>query len=151
MEISLLENLEEIVIQKGSMQESIPSQIFRMPSLEHIDLDRNELSGTIEVNGESSVQKLDINFNNFTGSIDFLTSFPNITVAFLDNNNFDGTIPSSLGNLTNLYALTLHGNSLNGIMPESICKLRTEHNLKYLMADCNDVFQCSCCTHCTPW
>ena len=102
MEISLLENLEEIVFQKGSMQESIPSQIFRMPSLEHIDLDRNELSGTIEVNGESSVQKLDINFNNFTGSIDFLTSFPNITVAFLDNNNFDGTIPSSLGNLTNL-------------------------------------------------
>jgi len=150
VELSLLEHLEEIIIQKGSMKGSLPINMFTVPSLKHIDLDKNELSGIIEVDGESSVQRLDINFNKFSGSIDFLTSFPNITEAHLDNNSFNGTIPASLGDLTNLHILTLHRNSLSGTMPESICNLRTNHNLKYLMADC-DVVECHCCTHCTPY
>jgi Leucine-rich repeat (LRR) protein len=102
VELSLLEHLEEIIIQKGSMKGSLPINMFTVPSLKHIDLDKNELSGIIEVDGESSVQRLDINFNKFSGSIDFLTSFPNITEAHLDNNSFNGTIPASLGDLTNL-------------------------------------------------
>eukprot|EP00979_Chaetoceros_neogracilis_P011840 scaffold3003_cov267-Chaetoceros_neogracile.AAC.5 len=91
-----------IAIKHSSMKGSLPINMFTVPSLKHIDLDKNELSGIIEVDGESSVQRLDINFNKFSGSIDFLTSFPNITEAHLDNNSFNGTIPASLGDLTNL-------------------------------------------------
>jgi hypothetical protein len=50
--------------------------------------------------------------------------------------------------------LTLHENSLSGTMPESVCDLRRNYNLKYLMADCkgpNPKVVCDCCTHCSPY
>lgn len=153
-ELSMLKNLRQILVKKGEITGGIPPAIFELPSLIRLDLDKQDMSGIIEVNNESALQRLDINFNNFTGSIDFLTSFPNIIEAHLDNNNFSGEIPDALGQLKNLHILTLHGNLFKGTMPQSICDLRRNHNLKYLMADCDGpspkVF-CECCTHCNPY
>ena len=67
-----------------------------------IDLDKNAMSGPIAQVNNGSLRRLDINFNEFTGDIGFLTSFPNLSFAQLDNNQFTGTIPESLGTLTNL-------------------------------------------------
>jgi hypothetical protein len=101
-ELSLLKHLGDISIQRGSVEGTIPPNVFKIPNLKQVDLDKNVMSGTIEVHEKSSVQRLDINFNQFSGSIDFLTLFPNITEAHLDNNMFTGSIPESLGDLTNL-------------------------------------------------
>ena len=102
-----MEEVESIVMQKGTLIEEIPSSVFGVQTLKQVDLDKNTMGGIISTDVESSVERLDINFNNFSGSIDFLTSFPNLVEAQLDNNNFHGTIPASLGQLTNLrkYAL----------------------------------------------
>lgn len=170
------------------MTGSIPTAILEIPGIKQIDFDMNEMSGTIPVVNNTSLERLDINFNNLTGGVDFLQSFPNLVYAQLDNNEFTGTIPESLGTLTNLSklqiktscvvlplqphvfhlltitskhlylwreteALTLHGNSLTGSMPESICKLY-DHNLIYLMADCDGdkpKVSCPCCSHCNPY
>jgi Leucine-rich repeat (LRR) protein len=41
----------------------------------------------------------------------------------LANNNLEGTIPSSLGSLTNLYHMNLNNNSLEGTIPSSLGSL----------------------------
>ena len=42
---------------------------------------------------------------------------------FLDSNELTGELPDAIGNLTNLYALSLYSNQLSGIIPDSICNL----------------------------
>ena len=100
-----LAGIESIVLQQGSMTGSIPTAILEMPRIKQIDFDMNEMSGTIPVVNNTSLERLDINFNNFTGGVDFLESFPNLVYAQLDNNQFTGTIPESLGTLTHLSKL----------------------------------------------
>ena len=60
------------------------------------------MSGVITPVVNNTLERLDINFNEFSGSIDFLTAFPNLVEAHLDNNMFNGTIPSELGQLSSL-------------------------------------------------
>lgn len=98
----MLVELRHVLVKKGELVGTIPPTIFKLSSLKRLDLDKNEMSGIIQVDFESDLQRLDINFNKFSGSIDFLTSFPNITEAHLDNNNFSGEIPAALGQLKNL-------------------------------------------------
>lgn len=152
-EVSLFDTMDSLVIANGQLTGGLPSSIFKMQNLKQLDLDKNAMDGELIIDGEGSIERLDINFNNFSGSIDFLASFPNLVEAQLDNNMFDGTIPDNLGSLTNLRILTLHGNALTGTMPQSVCDLK-DHKLKYLMADCdgsNPKVVCPCCTHCNPY
>lgn len=153
-ELSLFEDMENLVIQNSQLTGRIPPSIFELQHLQQIDLDKNAMSGVITPVVNNTLERLDINFNEFSGSIDFLTAFPNLVEAHLDNNMFNGTIPSELGQLSSLHILTLHENSLSGTMPESVCDLRRNYNLKYLMADCkgpNPKVVCDCCTHCSPY
>ncbi|KAF2308215.1 hypothetical protein GH714_037004 [Hevea brasiliensis] len=54
--------------------------------------------------------------------VDGLSECSNNTLEELDlqNNNFNGQIPESLGNLTRLRSLDLSGNSFSGLIPSSI-------------------------------
>jgi Leucine-rich repeat (LRR) protein len=147
-------------MKKGKLSGTIPSSLWTLPKLERIDLDQNSLTGSLpsfnHTQNMTSLKRLDVNFNQLTGSIDPLLFMPNIQVAMLDNNALSGTIPSGIGSLTQLRALTLHGNNLHGTMPESVCQLRKFNggNLDYLMADCDGKVpkvNCSCCSHCNPY
>jgi len=46
----------------------------------------------------------------------------------LSSNDLTGSIPSEIGNLTNLYYLWLTNNQLTGEVPESICDLNVDFN-----------------------
>ena len=125
--------------------------IFQVQNLKEIYLGNNEMTGTISVDEESSVERIEINSNEFSGSIDFLSNFPNLKEARLDNNAFRGEIPSTLGQMVHLRVLMLGGNLLTGSMPDEICNLREYHELKYLEVDCggsNPKIECDCCTSC---
>ena len=61
---------------------------------------------------------------NLTGSIPSeIGNLTNLTSLLLFNNQLTGSIPSEIGNLTNLNYLKLQNNGLTGIIPESICDL----------------------------
>ena len=52
--------------------------------------------------------------------------------ANLSTNNLTGSIPSIIGNLTNIINLQLNNNQLSGIIPEEICNSTKSHTAKFL-------------------
>jgi hypothetical protein len=81
----------------------------------------NKLEGTIPSNILASMTKLTnlvLANNNFKGTIpSSLGSLTELNALFLSNSNLEGTIPSSLGSLTKLTNLWLDGNYLTGLVP----------------------------------
>ncbi|KAG5581747.1 hypothetical protein H5410_052374 [Solanum commersonii] len=96
--------------------------------------DKNQiLSGTIS----PSLSKLKMltsisltNLKNLVGTPNFLLSFPNIQIVYLENNKLSGQIPPKIGNLTQLFALSFLGNKLTGPIPSSIGQLTQLSQLK---------------------
>jgi len=85
----------------------------------------------------SRVIKVDLHDNMLTGSIP--ASIGNLTelvVLGLPNNNLSGTIPESIGNLKNLQTLKLWYNQITGPLPSSIGNLK---NLVYLLLNNNKI------------
>ena len=58
----------------------------------------------------------------------------NLQILYLSGNTLSGIIPDSLGQLSNLWYLDLSGNNLSGIIPDSLGQLS---NLYYLYLSSN--------------
>ena len=71
-------------------------------------------------------------------------------------NQFTGTVPEDVGNLTMMTTFNLHENLFTGTMPESVCDLRESLGgfLQSLIADCGNItgfgpdIECECCSSC---
>ncbi len=102
-EISLLSQLRSLVLEEGKLN-YLPGNILEVPKLQNLDLDKNRIRGEFQSGNttNSEMLRLDINYNSFSGSLDFLSNMPNLKEAHLDNNKFDGTIPEVIGTLSNL-------------------------------------------------
>ncbi|PWA34373.1 Leucine-rich repeat-containing protein [Artemisia annua] len=138
----------------------ILSPIFRIRSLELLDISWNYLIGEIPRDGFGNLTKLlhlDMGVNNFNGSIPNqlfqltnlryldmtannlegklgpeLGSFRKLTTLRLSYNGFQGPIPAQLFELESLRDLYLSGNNLGGHLSPEIGKLR---NLESLVLD----------------
>lgn len=79
-------------------------------------------SGVTVSNGR--VITLNLSNNNLTGSIpSVIGNLTNLTQLQLFNNQLSGGIPTQIGNLTNLTSLGLENNLLSGTLPTSISNL----------------------------
>jgi hypothetical protein len=75
--------------------------------------------------------------NQFSGSIPAsLGDLSFLTELWLQDNQFSGSIPSSLGDLSALRVLYLNNNQLNGTIPSSLGKLLS---LQFLLLDGNQL------------
>ncbi|XP_077229939.1 uncharacterized protein LOC143862844 [Tasmannia lanceolata] len=80
----------------------------------------------VACNYEGSVTEINLTNVGLQGKLDNFkfSYFPSLTNLDLSNNALFGTIPSTLGNLTNLATLYLHHNILSGPIPKEIGDLK---------------------------
>lgn len=139
-------------MERGGLMSTIPTEIEALSRLTFLDLDFNELTGslTTQLLSLSNLEQLDLNNNQLTGAIDGIGVFPNMVFLQLHDNEFTGTVPATVGSFAQLTAFTLHETDISGVMPQSVCSLLTS-NLDSLIADCqgnNPNIDCACCTDC---
>ena len=98
---------------------TIPQSFYEMPKMRSLDLNNNQLTGSIRI---TSVNKqlvyLSLNSNGLEETIpESLSMLNTIEELLLGRNNLVGTIPRFLGLLTPLGALHLQNNLLTGTIP----------------------------------
>ncbi|KAG6550472.1 hypothetical protein Mapa_007946 [Marchantia paleacea] len=105
-----------------------PSDWAQSSSLVVIGLAANSLSGPLpdqwNAINSSSLQRMDVKDNFFTGSIPAsLGARTRLTELRVSNNKLDGGIPEELGQLTQLRVLDVSSNQLTGKVPSSLGNL----------------------------
>ncbi|CAB9530744.1 leucine Rich Repeat [Seminavis robusta] len=117
----------------------LPSGLFNMGALTHLDLADNSFTGLIpsKLQEFSGLRYLTLDGNEFTGPIPLeLLRLPDLTTLFLDDNQLSGQIPSELGLLTRVTDLALNRNKLTGQLPSEIAQLKS---LDYLWLQKNQL------------
>ncbi|KAI4382222.1 hypothetical protein MLD38_008211 [Melastoma candidum] len=108
----------------------LPEFLGEMLSLTELKLSYNSLSGGIPASfGGSMLQILWLNDQGGGGlsdSIDVVASMASLSQLWLHGNQFSGTIPERIGDLTSLKDLNLNMNQLVGQIPDGLANLELE-------------------------
>ena len=119
-------SLESLIL-GGNQFDIIPKSFGNICTLRELDLSSNNLNGQLFefINNLSSgcakdsLEVLTLSENQIIGSFPNLAIFPSLKSLFLDNNNINGTVPKSIGNLFNLEILFVSSNFLHGVISEA--------------------------------
>jgi hypothetical protein len=152
-EISLLKNLQGLVLSQNAIGGTIPSSISNLTELIELVLTENELEGTVPVSFGSLdlVTTVDLSKNQLSGSIPSQIGIMlNLERLNLCGNDLTGQIPSHLSSLTYLQSLNVASNLLSGDMPGSVCDLGSVEVARGpvpdMVVDCS--VTCECCSRC---
>jgi hypothetical protein len=148
----------------NALSGSLPTELYLLTDLVQLDLNNNLLTGTVDQLGllvDLEFLQLDGTYGATIEPISSLRfeinpSFQNLTISA---NDFTGTIPEEMGNLSLLRTFTIHNTFFSGTMPESVCALRDTNGgiLRSLIAECDNIpgvgpqIECEtpeCCTDC---
>ena len=102
---------------------TIPYSLGALADLQSLSLGNNELSGAIprELGGLANLQELELTYNQLGGAIPpELGDLANLKELGLAGNQLSGTIPRELGGLASLRELWLWGNQLSGAIPREL-------------------------------
>lgn len=120
-ELSLLSQLERLIVSENGMRGELPSSFGNLASLEDFRMDRNEFTGTIP---------------------DSIGGMSSLRIWFLERNiDITGSMPDSIGSLPNLSELVFYYTSITGTLTSDVCPLDV------LTLDCRQV-ESTCYTNC---
>ncbi|XP_037494129.1 probable LRR receptor-like serine/threonine-protein kinase At3g47570 [Jatropha curcas] len=130
--ISNASNLFRLQLQGNNLKGKVPS--LETLNVDLVYIEDNHL-GNVQVDdlrflcsltNSSILQGLDISQNNFGGSLPECIGnlSPNLQELSLGENQISGSIPTSIGNLVNLARIEVDNNKLSGMIPQSIGNLQ---------------------------
>ncbi|KAK6270129.1 hypothetical protein POUND7_007234 [Theobroma cacao] len=135
--LNLTSSLERLSLSECELYGEFPSEIFRLPHLQHIDLSRNyeNLTGGFpKSNLSSGLKLLDLSFCSFRGSIPAsIGNLSQIILLDFSENDFGGQIPDAFGNLNKLAFWSLSSCNFCGQLPTTMFNLTqlTQLDLSY--------------------
>ncbi|THU58824.1 hypothetical protein C4D60_Mb03t18520 [Musa balbisiana] len=116
--ISRLESLSNLILEGNYFNGSIPDTLGNMSSLIELRLGGNRLSGTVPTMPANLRIALNLSHNLLGGSIPpSLGALTELEVLDLSDNGFTGEIPTFLAGMRSLTLLNLSNNNLSGISP----------------------------------
>lgn len=131
-EIGLLSTLNFLDLSGNFIDETIPSELFSASSpLEELLLSGNELTGNIpsEFGLATNLLVVDLGGNELSGELEDVP-FDNdasymLRELWLNNNEFEGSLPPELSALSDLEYLNLSENSFTGTLPSELASLES--------------------------
>ncbi|PON36318.1 Mitogen-activated protein kinase kinase kinase [Parasponia andersonii] len=136
----LASSLRWLSLASNNLTSAIPSTVWSLTDILHVDLSSNSLNGSlsVDVGNLKVVIVIDVSNNQLSGnissSIGELQALVNLS---LKNNIFEGSIPDSFGKLISVESLDLSNNNLSGEIPKSLQKLLY---LKFLNLSFNKLY-----------
>ena len=141
-EIGSFSMLSELYLGNNKIGGQIPSQLYKVTSLTVLDISENYLNSTLGsgIGNLNQLTKLDLHDNykksggevesyGIYGSIpETIGSLTQLKELRLDNNYVSSTLPPAIGDLTNLEILRLESNNFHG----SIKPVANAKNLRYV-------------------
>lgn len=117
-----LKNLVRLELADNLLTGTFPGSICNLTSLLIISIELNSLYGTIPLCLPDLLRliALDLHDNFFNGSIDVLTELSTLSILFLGFNDFIGSIPTSIGNLSYLIFFSLPNSYIDGTIPSEL-------------------------------
>ncbi|XP_026444358.1 probable leucine-rich repeat receptor-like protein kinase At5g63930 [Papaver somniferum] len=115
--ISNAPNLVSLSASGCSIQGSLPSSIYNLSRLQHLNLFENNITDSIHssISNLKDLNFLDLSSNNFQGTIPkSICEISSLRFLRLSYNNIIGTIPSCITNLRNLSVFDVSRNSITG-------------------------------------
>ncbi|KAJ6429970.1 hypothetical protein OIU84_021391 [Salix udensis] len=125
--IGSLDQLRTLNLSHNFLKNSLPFSLFHFPKLEFLDLNSNDFSGSIPPSiNLPSIIFLDISSNYLNGSLPthICQNSSRIQALGLAVNYFSGTLSPGLGSCTTLEHLCLGMNDLTGGISEDIFQLQ---------------------------
>uniref|UniRef100_A0A0D9XPJ4 Receptor kinase-like protein Xa21 n=1 Tax=Leersia perrieri TaxID=77586 RepID=A0A0D9XPJ4_9ORYZ len=111
----------------NNIEGNIPTEFAKLTKLQYLSVNTNNLAGSFQpaILNLSTLVNLDLGTNNLKGEVPFNlgTSLPNLQSLILSANFFDGHIPSSLINASELNLIDMAENNFTGVIPSSIGKI----------------------------
>ena len=117
--------LHFLVIAYNPLRGTLPSALGGLLGLQHLQLTSSSFTGSIPsfLGGLTQLTYLQLQDTLLSGDLPAALFAPQLTYVLVVNNRIRGTIPSEVGNMSNLVVLQLSGNSLSGVIPTEIGSL----------------------------
>jgi Leucine-rich repeat (LRR) protein len=124
-ELVLLTNLAYINIQMNALSGSIPTRINELTSLQFFSAAQSRLTGTLPELSSPLMRIISLSGNEFTGPIPdrWGATMPELAEIILVMNLLTGSLPASIGRLSNLGNLNVGDNQLTGTLPSDMGEL----------------------------
>ncbi|XP_027939890.1 probable LRR receptor-like serine/threonine-protein kinase At3g47570 [Vigna unguiculata] len=122
-----LSSLQNIFLARNHLVGSIPHVLGRLSNLKIVNLALNSLSGVVpdSLYNLSNIQILALANNQLSGILPskMQLGFPNLQAFLFGANQFSGTFPSSVSNITGLQAFDISYNGFSGPIPPTFGSL----------------------------